>query len=396
MEPSRTIEVGDYVEIQLEKDGPKIYEAKVLKKAASQRQTRYGSVYTTDITAKDRKGKIHTTDSYALHGRLRRVGRKYHRKRERIAVVLIFGLSVKSSSLCRLNDMGYSNAIGLLRRVLVASDERYLRESFQLGGPDFYQSMFPQGHLSYKNKHSYANPSSWAGPGYADVGMSTFPRFKGININMMPFILNDLTTLPTKFRTYDNMIKKCMGLVTNHRKDKNCVAYLTITETKVEKGKTQRRPGLHVEKPHSIPIKINMFDSMFGGSFMDGGIFMASNLDSTCRIWNAQVESHAIGWEGDVEYLRDHLDDVCRQNTSHTPRCRATKSRILTKANHVYWITDKTPHEAVPLSSSRKRQFFRLVVGPLSTWLVFECEARELPVIKLKSQAYHSYRLFIL
>ena len=106
MEPIRTIEVGDYVEIQLEKDGPKIYEAKVLKKAVSQRQTLHSWVYTTDITAKDRKGKIHTTDSYALHGRLRRVGRKYHRKRERIAVVLIFGLSVKSSSLCRLNDMG--------------------------------------------------------------------------------------------------------------------------------------------------------------------------------------------------------------------------------------------------------------------------------------------------
>ena len=136
----------------------------------------------------------------------------------------------------------------------------------------------------------------------------------------------------------------------------------------MEKGKTQRRPGLHVEKPHSKPATADLYESMFGGSYLDGGIFMASNLDSTCRIWNAQVESRAIGWEGDVEYLRDHLDDVCVQNTSHTPRCRVTKSKILTKANTIYWITDKTPHEAVPVLSSGKRQFFRLVVGPLSTW----------------------------
>ena len=260
----------------------------MLKKAVSQRQTLHSWVYTTDITAKDRKGKIHTTDSYALHGRLRRLDVNII-GRERIAVVLIFGLSVKSSSLCRLNDMGYSNAIGLLRRVLVASDERYLRESFQLGGPDFYKRMFPHGHLSYKNKHSYANPSSWGAPGYADVGMSTFPRFKGININMMPFLLNDLTTLPTKFRTYDNMIKKCMRLVSNHRTNKDCVAYLTITETKVEKGKTQRRPGLHVEKPHSILSRLTCSIACWCGH--------SWTVESSWpRTWIPRVESGTLKW----------------------------------------------------------------------------------------------------
>ena len=231
----RTIDVGDYVEIQILFKGPKIYEAKVLKKAASQRQTRYGSVYTTDITAKDRKGKIHTTDSYALHGRLRRVGRKYHRKREKIALSLIFGLFQKSSSsLLRLNDMGYSNAIGLLRRVLVASDERCLRDSFQLGGPGFYERMFQQGHISYDKQHSYVNPTGWGAAGYVDVGMRTFPRFNGININMMPFLLNDLTTLPTKFRTYENMIKKCMKSLQNFsesstvHKSEDHVAYVVF------------------------------------------------------------------------------------------------------------------------------------------------------------------------
>ena len=116
---------------------------------------------------------------------------------------------------------------------------------------------------------------------------------------MMPFLIHDLTSLPKKLRVYDFMIEHCkknmLGLDPD---DKNRVAYLTVTESRVKKNETQRRPGLHVEKPHSSQGDSNMFESMFGGAFLDGGIFMASNVDSTCRIWNAHVKPSEIGWEG--------------------------------------------------------------------------------------------------
>lgn len=40
----------------------------------------------------------------------------------------------------------------------------------------------------------------------------------------------------------------------------------------------------------------------------------------------------------------------------------------LTKANKLYWITDRTPHEARATPTGGYRQFFRLVVGRISTW----------------------------
>jgi len=42
----------------------------------------------------------------------------------------------------------------------------------------------------------------------------------------------------------------------------------------------------------------------------------------------------------------------------------------LLNAGEVCWITDRTPHESLPVSSTEPvfRQYFRLVVGPVSVW----------------------------
>ena len=34
----------------------------------------------------------------------------------------------------------------------------------------------------------------------------------------------------------------------------------------------------------------------------------------------------------------------------------------------VYWITDKTPHESLPLKEKTMRQFFRIVTSEVSFW----------------------------
>lgn len=54
---------------------------------------------------------------------------------------------------------------------------------------------------------------------------------------------------------------------------------------------------------------------------------------------------------GDVEHLREFLPE------SETM-----------KPNKMYWITDRTPHEALPLKAGCYRQYFRLVTSQVSVW----------------------------
>ena len=38
------------------------------------------------------------------------------------------------------------------------------------------------------------------------------------------------------------------------------------------------------------------------------------------------------------------------------------------KKNCIYWMTDRTPHEALRMKKTEYRQFFRLVTGKVSLW----------------------------
>ena len=38
------------------------------------------------------------------------------------------------------------------------------------------------------------------------------------------------------------------------------------------------------------------------------------------------------------------------------------------KSNTIYWITDRTPHEALPLAHQTYRQYFSLVTHEVSLW----------------------------
>ena len=60
----------------------------------------------------------------------------------------------------------------------------------------------------------------------------------------------------------------------------------------------------------------------------------------------------AVGRLGCVERLRSALPGP---GTSLTP-------------GQLYWLTDRTPHESLPLSTNAFRQFFRVVTGEVSYW----------------------------
>lgn len=223
-----------------------------------------------------------------------------------------------------------------------------------------------------------------------------FPPPQNININMMPIKLWDLeNTLPPELQGYKQIIASCYYSTFKVDTDgsyyvtsNDAIGYLTIHESYVEPGKTQRRPGLHIERPgvmasqdtrlvmrpsnerlQAIQLynpnrqtptaeELSYMNLAWGlGAWIDGipvdGIYMASTVDDSCAIYPALIERP---WE----ITNEHGECECLRHRLPAP--------TLTKANQLYWITDRTPHEAILSPTGGYRQFFRLVVGRVSTW----------------------------
>jgi hypothetical protein len=205
-------------------------------------------------------------------------------------------------------------------------------------------------------------------------GRCEFPASRSLNVNMMPFELRrPRTSLPPELQPYCDMIFLCRHTVSDDR-----IAYLTVHESDVPVGQSQRRAGLHVESPGggylispdtSDPdAKRLRWGLMWGMGALNpatdmavDGIFMASNLDATCRIWPALIKESAPVTDphGGVEQLREHLGPGQEL-----------------QASQMCWFTDRTPHESLPVQAPAHdpdaktvhRQFFRLVVGKISVW----------------------------
>ena len=85
--------------------------------------------------------------------------------------------------------------------------------------------------------------------------------------------------------------------------------------------------------------------------FIEGGIYMASNVEQSCEVRDCKIverknETEIIGKLGCVEHLKGVLPSPIQLN-----------------ANTMYWITDRTPHESLLLKNTTHRQFFRLGPG---------------------------------
>ena len=77
----------------------------------------------------------------------------------------------------------------------------------------------------------------------------------------------------------------------------------------------------------------------------------------SCAAWNCQIQpdenqEEIIGHLGDVEHLRDILPG----------------EPVMMEANHIYWLTDSTPHESFPLKTGTYLQYVRLVTSEVSLW----------------------------
>ncbi len=165
----------------------------------------------------------------------------------------------------------------------------------------------------------------------------TFPAYTGININMMPIVAGDPSSVPSWARQYDGVIAAC-------RARGGDTVYLTVHESFVSAGRTQRRPGAHTDATSGGP-----WGGGWGGKKDDGaGIWMAST-DGACLLWDEEVDATEVDGHGAL--LR-------------APRSIPTPA----EPGVLYHMSDRTPHASVPSVASGRRQFFRLVGPKIHVW----------------------------
>ncbi|RHY40643.1 hypothetical protein DYB26_009974 [Aphanomyces astaci] len=181
------------------------------------------------------------------------------------------------------------------------------------------------------------------------------------HVNMMPFVMGDISTLPLSCQRYHDLIMQC--LATNSSGERGEVGYLTIHEGVVEAGTSQRRGGLHIEAGGGGGESERCTDDFHWGmgriehTLLYGGIYMASTVGHSCAMYDVVIQdsSSVVGELGDVEHLRSSL-------------AKKAISPLHLEANELVWMTDRTPHESLPLPVTTFRQYFRLVTSGVSHW----------------------------
>merc|ERR1712137_742416 len=143
-----------------------------------------------------------------------------------------------------------------------------------------------------------------------------------------------------------------------------------VQESVVPAGTSQRRPGLHTE-----------------------GFTRLTCESGTCL--NTLAPPELVGCGGDIEHLRaciqEHLPEPPRPRVRKPPDSSArtldqkgapvgnahmapshggarVKGPISLQANELFWMTDRTPHESMPVAEGTRRQYFRLVAGKVDAW----------------------------
>ncbi len=189
-----------------------------------------------------------------------------------------------------------------------------------------------------------------------------FPVPTGIRISMMPFVMNnsDFKTcrLPDYLKDYwKNVISQCY--IRKERVGK--IGYLTIHESFAPASNLRRGPGIPTEIPG--PVRIHKFrrcgfsiyehmNRIRESQEKENGIYIASNASDSCKIYKCLImDVSLIGEAGDVEHLREYLPNEFK-----------------TMKDNLYWLTERTPYELLPLKDSTDRQFFGLVTGEVSIW----------------------------
>jgi hypothetical protein len=178
-----------------------------------------------------------------------------------------------------------------------------------------------------------------------------FPEFTGVKCNMMPFIQGDSSSLPDIYKSYSEIVDK-------NYLEKGEIGFLTIDESHVDVGKSQRgynstgnNRNVHIEVGRNE--KNNHWGdgggSTWGNSHKtllkdDTMVLIANSISDTCKVWSTEDRSYTQ--DGDLSMYINRYPE----NTG-----------ILMKAGEVARMSIFTPHECINQKYSGNRQFFRIV-----------------------------------
>lgn len=179
-----------------------------------------------------------------------------------------------------------------------------------------------------------------------------FPVPTGIKCTMMPFIQGDSASVPEQYKPYASILDE-------HYLEKGEVGYLTIHESFVDAGRSQRGyngSGLN----RNVHIEVGRRGTMNrwgggGGSTWGKGtgtlladstrVLIANSIAGTCRVWKDAIEMSPTP-DGDLSaYIEKYPEET----------------GTLLDAGEVAKISIFTPHECVAQAEPGMRQFFRIV-----------------------------------
>ena len=85
------------------------------------------------------------------------------------------------------------------------------------------------------------------------------------------------------------------------------------------------------------------------------GVYISTSVPDSTKVWNHQVNDESLEWElenGNIESLRDRLPGEGE----------------LLKPGQVYWMSDRAPHESLPMTQTTMSQFFRITTSEVGFW----------------------------
>lgn len=177
------------------------------------------------------------------------------------------------------------------------------------------------------------------------LGTVQLPIFNGTRIMMMPFLLEDVTSIPGDIAQWRSFVASITAKAGAPRVG---TAYLTIDEALVLPGETQRRPGLHVD---GIGPDGKEGGWGGGGGWGTNGMIVAASV-AGCNVYAGDFQGYP-GPNGDCSHLKDECND---------------KTTVLLDANQAYWLGPMTVHEVFPMKEATKRQFVRISMPSTAPW----------------------------
>lgn len=181
------------------------------------------------------------------------------------------------------------------------------------------------------------------------IGNMQFPHPMGVKCDMMPFIQGDSKSLPERYQSYASVVDKFFL-------DKGEIGFLTIHESYVEQGRSQRgynSSGIN----RNVHVEVGQREGLYvwGGYWgraedsrvfihEDTEVLIANSISDTCCVWDTEDMSYTE--DGDLgAYIDQYPED----------------SGYLMKEGEVARISIFTPHECVAQPYPGIRQFFRIV-----------------------------------